>query len=147
MSSSILRSSSRVGLVLGLLFLTGCGDDQPNTIRVSTKVLVNQQPAEGAQVTLHPVEADWKSKFPHRPFGIVKSDGTIEFSTFQPNDGVPEGEYVVTLNWASEKNRDNDRLGGAHQNPTRTNPIKVKVDSKDPELQPIEVTSNIKARR
>jgi hypothetical protein len=120
---------------------SGCGGGTPATVPAATTVRVNGLPAAGANVTLHPAGADWAGRYAHRPFGKAGPDGAVEFSTFAPGDGAPPGTYVVTVYWPHEKEsgRDGDRLGGAHESPTRPNPLTVTVAAGATELAPIDL--------
>ena len=113
-----------VALMACLSVLAGCGSGKPRTFAVTLPVTVNGQSPVGANVTLHPQSAEWASQYPHRPFGKVAADGTVRFSTFEKNDGVPAGEYIVSLNWPLD---DGDALDGEHQSPERTNPLTLTV--------------------
>jgi hypothetical protein len=59
-------------------------------------------PMPGAVVTLTAIS---DAKKPVKAEGIVQGDGSFTLTTRKVNDGVPEGEYTVTVTWR-EKLRD-----------------------------------------
>jgi len=54
-------------------------------------------PAAGAYVVFQQIES--KAKRPLRAEGRVEADGSFTLSTYRANDGVPEGDYAVTVVW------------------------------------------------
>ncbi|WP_175517510.1 BON domain-containing protein [Planctomicrobium piriforme] len=54
-------------------------------------------PATGAVLTLHPLDASASSAV--LPQGLVGRDGSVEWTTYQPGDGLPPGRYLVTAQW------------------------------------------------
>src|SRR5262249_30759143 len=61
---------------------------------VTARVYFEGKPAVGAFVQLRGT-----GKEPRQPYadGLVESDGSVRFSTYEAFDGVPEGEYAVTV--------------------------------------------------
>lgn len=61
-------------------------------------------PAKGALVTLYPgpsiVDEQAKTL---RPNGVVDDAGKYVLSTYVANDGVPAGEWIVTIVWPNPK--------------------------------------------
>jgi hypothetical protein len=100
------RSKTRiVGYVLGISLLMGlcpaCNKRQA-LYPVTGKVFVDGQPADGAQVVLHPVNDAGPQSL--RPSAKVGPDGTFTLNTFNAETrvatpGAPAGEYVVTVTW------------------------------------------------
>ena len=60
------------------------------------KLLVNDQPAPGAMLVLHPVGGDYDAE---HPTATVGADGSFQLTTYVGRDGAPVGEYVVTAHW------------------------------------------------
>ena len=92
--------------MIEMIYLQGPGADAETAAalrrgRLRTEVLVNGQPATGAVVCFHPTGGE---PLPLVPTGEVQDDGSFVLSTYKPGDGVPEGEYVVTVVW-KEKQR------------------------------------------
>jgi hypothetical protein len=87
---------------LGLLLvaLVGCGNGKPPTLPVTGKVIfAKNKPAVGALVVFHPKEAAREKQIGGKPFGKVDESGNFTLTTYAENDGAPEGEYAVTIDW------------------------------------------------
>jgi hypothetical protein len=80
-----------------LLFASGCGDGKQPVYPVEGKVLWKGKAPTGAQVVFHPAGSIDKDAL--RPAGQVDQDGKFVLTTFSANDGAPEGEYEVTVQW------------------------------------------------
>jgi hypothetical protein len=102
--ASFRRSGLFGLLLLQSLLITACGN--ATTYKVTGSVLYEGKPAVGAQVTFLPANGD-KSIMPN---GVVKEDGTFELTTFALNDGIPAGDYQVTIYW--ERKKPGTRTGG-----------------------------------
>jgi len=86
-------------LVLSLLVLS-CSSEtkRAELYPVRGKVLFNDKPAAGVQLTLHP--ADVKSE----SHSAAKSDSDGTFAVMTDGEpGAPAGEYTVTMLWMQEK--------------------------------------------
>src|SRR5262245_45090988 len=92
----------RIGMtaLAGVLLLASCSktSDRKPVFPVRGQVLVQGKPAAGAYVAFHPVN-DLDNPRRLRALGIARPDGTFEASTYLPTDGVPAGEYAVTIYW------------------------------------------------
>ncbi len=125
------RQAHRLGLcilmMLGLGSGLNCGGSRSGAKpvhKVTGQLFVNSQPAEGAQVIFRPVGQAWTEGY---PYATVKSDGTFAVSTYDVEDGAPEGEYILLVHWPtrppgdesdrSEPTQSADRLGNAFMNP------------------------------
>jgi len=80
---------------------SGChGDaDLRKTHPVSGTLMINGAPAPaGIIVFLFPqfTETD---KYPIHPRGLTGEGGTFKVTTYNSDDGAPEGEYVVAVEW------------------------------------------------
>jgi len=103
------------------LTLTGCGNTKPEAIPASGKVLFNKTtPPVGALVVFHPVDPDLEKRIGGKPFGKVKDDGTFTLTTYTENDGAPEGEYGVTIDWRVSPRAGKLNLGGEDSGEDRT---------------------------
>jgi hypothetical protein len=112
-----------VAVATALLFLTSCGGtDLRKTFPVGGTVTVDGKPAPaGVVVSLHPQfpEAD---RLPIHPRGATDETGRFKITTYNSNDGAPEGEYVVTVEWLQRlgpmsSHFGNDKFGGAFAKP------------------------------
>lgn len=109
-----------------------------DTVPVSTQVFFEGQHAFGAFVTLHPI-GDSPLLKNVRPVGYVQPSGQVKFSTFESQDGVPAGEYLVTVQWNKLVKNGEDASPGPNILPQRyllptTSGLKVKVDVGQTEL-------------
>jgi hypothetical protein len=109
--------------------MTGCGNDRPELEAVSGRVLVDGTPADGAIVTLH-AEKSQPLGTP-KPFARSDATGNLTFTTYSTTDGVPAGEYRVTVIWPENpdaRGPSPDRLTGRYARPSTTS---LKVTIKD----------------
>lgn len=107
-----------------LLFLTSCGGDRDlrKTYPVTGTVTVDGTPAPaGVVVSLHPqfTETD---RLPIHPRGATDDAGRFKITTYNTDDGAPEGEYVVTVEWLQRSGPmsphfGNDLFAGAFAKP------------------------------
>jgi hypothetical protein len=131
-----MKRRTRIGLaviaVIGAL-QTGCGSRTNEVVQVQLKVTVDGSPPVGATVVLHP--ADIESSDKRKPIGTVREDGSVRFSTFKQNDGVPAGEYVVTLvRYQIERDETegqiitgDNQFNGKYADPNNANARRIKV--------------------
>jgi hypothetical protein len=66
---------------------------------VAGKVLLDGVPLPGAQVAFHLIDAKDPKKSSRVADGFAEADGTFALSTYKAFDGVPEGDYKVTVVW------------------------------------------------
>lgn len=88
-------------LIPAVIFMHGCGGDQPlqstdvNRVPVSGRVVAGRQPVPGAIVTLQP-KFEWNPDLP-KPKAVTEADGSFEIGTVMTGDGAPPGEYLVSI--------------------------------------------------
>lgn len=109
------RTVSNKGLVvlICLMAVLGCGQRRAPVFPVSGSLLVNGRPAWGATVLFHPRSK--KTTENRLPFAIVKEDGTFQPTMNLPNDGVPAGDYAVTVIWPTRNIVDGEEIEGPDQ--------------------------------
>ena len=123
--------------------LTGCGksESRVKVYPVSGTVTFNGEPAEGAQVILHPQGHALPENL--APLGTVKADGSFQIGVYENNDGAPAGDYVATVEWLKVVQTE----GGAGRGPNvlpaeyakaDTSPVKLTVKQETNDL-PIEI--------
>src|SRR5689334_13851153 len=89
-------------LVLAAAVLAGgcrSGPDIRKSYPVTGTLTIDGAPAEaGVVITLVPqfVETD---KHPIHPRALTGAGGTFTFTTYNTDDGAPEGEYVAVVEW------------------------------------------------
>jgi hypothetical protein len=130
------------------LVLASCSG-RPKLQKVSGKVLVDGEPAQGAIVTLHPIdEVNANAKI--LPTGVVGLDGVFQLTTYKDGDGAPQGKYQVTISWTkTEKELDpeSDERGEVLMIPTRytvasKSGLTAEVSGSTTELKPFQLTAN-----
>lgn len=111
----LFRSRSVITAVC-LSALVGCSNSdswKPKLYSASGVCRVNGMPASGALLNLIPMGMPVDIRETH-PWGIVDQNGTFKLSTYQLGDGIPVGEYKLTLYWLVEPSdpMSGDRLKG-----------------------------------
>ena len=87
---------------------------------------------------------------PEAPFpkAVTDAQGQFELTSFQPGDGAPAGNYVVTVVWRAGvadattdpemRDQQPDKLRGRFADP-QSSPLKAEVLAKANELPPLEL--------
>lgn len=130
-------------LAAAALFVTGCGDTGPERVQVfpaEGKVIWNGQPVAGALVVLHPSAGN-----PISARAQTEKDGTFKLSTYDTGDGVPPGEYTVTVEWRKLIQKDGEYKPGPNVLPNKfsqptTSTLKVRIAEGTNVLDPITLT-------
>src|SRR5690349_9544651 len=90
---SILRTT-RVWLV-ACAILAGCSSEsRPICHPVRGVVTMGGKPVAEAMVAFHPTTATADSP---RPLATTDAQGAFSLTTYERNDGAPEGEYAITI--------------------------------------------------
>src|SRR5262245_51907455 len=94
-------SNSLGVVVLAALCLSsiGCGKGDKNRVAVHPvqgAIQFRGQPVVGAFVSLSPKNPTEGVPVPRATVG---TDGSFAVTTYDGNDGAPEGEYVLTVQW------------------------------------------------
>ena len=143
-------------VVVAALVLAGCGDGRsfPKVYEVKGTVLVNGQPANDVQITLHRTSGD-ALPTAATPQGVSDAKGEFLLTSYNADDGAPNGEYVVTIEWRERTGimkqdfEGIDRLGGAYAKVEKTKEMPgfvVKVEGKPLELPPFKLTQSPEAK-
>jgi hypothetical protein len=87
-------------MLVGLVAINACGkgDGRVKVYPAQGKVLVRGTPAEGAIVFFFPA-GDAKRPGIPAPNGTTDSQGVYKLSTYEADDGAPEGDYQVSISW------------------------------------------------
>ena len=139
---AVLSAASVLAVMIGAL-LVGCGRSGPARIATHpTKGAVTYQgtPVGGAFLALHPKGASHENA--PTPTAIVQPDGTFALTTYDAGDGVPAGEYVVTLQWRKATKSGGEFVPGPNLLPAKysrpeTSDIVVRIAAGQNELAPI----------
>jgi serine/threonine-protein phosphatase CPPED1 len=81
------------------------------THAVTAKVLLDGVPLPGANVVFHMVDAKDPKKSSRTGDGFAEADGSARLTTYTAFDGLPEGEYKVTVVWREPFFDANGKLG------------------------------------
>lgn len=137
--SQLSRGVRFVVLVVLAMGLASCGrGDRKAVYPVRGKVFFKGRAAEGAWVTLVPLDGD--ANVP-RPGAQVKRNGSFRLSTYANYDGAPAGRYAVTIVYRSpEKKVDGDNAGpdllrGRYAD-AKTTPLRVEIKDGPNDLEP-----------
>lgn len=77
-------------VLVGSVWLAGCGSNRPTTAPVQGKITCGGQPVPEGVVTFYPEQG--------RPAtGRIQPDGTYRLTTFEPDDGALIGKHKVTI--------------------------------------------------
>jgi hypothetical protein len=140
-----------------MVALASCGGGRnfPKVYPVKGKILVNGQPANDCQIYLNRTSGDSLS-VPATPQAVTDKTGEFQITSYHTNDGAPEGEYVVTIEWRERSGlmkqefEGPDQLGGAYAKAERTKGLKgfiVQVGREPLELPPFELTQSGDVKR
>jgi hypothetical protein len=145
------KSLNRVGQVFGFAVLAavvlsavGCGSGGENHVavhRVQGVIQFRGLAMEGAFVSLHPKSA---TDGVPTPRATVAKDGTFTVTTYNGNDGAPEGDYVVTVQWYKPVQVGNDLVGGPNVLPAKyasakTSDVQIRVAAGENRLRPLQL--------
>ena len=122
----------------------GCGRSDKNHVAVHPvqgTIQFRGQPIEGAFVSLCPTSAIDGVPAPR---ATVAKDGSIAVTTYDGNDGAPEGEYVLTVQWYKLVRQANELVGGPNALPpkyasAKTSDLRVTVAAGENRLNPIQI--------
>jgi hypothetical protein len=122
-----------------------CGETRKPVYPTRGKVVDKSgAPAAGVLVIFTPLDETDPAKWPQGfPRATTEKDGAFVLTTYDAGDGIPAGQYAVTMLWQTpdpqDEERDNpDKFGGRYADPK--NPVrKVTIQVGDNELPPIRV--------
>lgn len=136
-----------IAFTIGLL-LTGCrSEEQPyrkQTSKVTGKLSVNGQPPGESLLVVCNTITEEDTSHPSFSETMAQPDGTFEISTYQQGDGVPNGEYALTIVWGklnlmTRSYGGPDKLKGAYSDP-KTSKITFTVKDAPVDLGSIDLT-------
>jgi hypothetical protein len=151
------HAALRLTVALAAIALASCGGGRnfPKVYPVKGKILVNGQPAHDCQIFLSRTSAE-SLAVPATPQAVTDKNGEFQITSYHSNDGAPEGEYVVTIEWRERSGimkqefEGVDLLGGAYAKVEKTRSLPgfvVKVERQPLELPPFELTQSAEAKR
>lgn len=117
--------------LLACAAFAGCGgpraDDAPGPVRTHGRVVSGGKPAAGAVLVFHAVGGTGGRLPPRARAG---PDGRFAVTSADGGDGLPEGEYAVTVEWrsgAGENGDDGKNLAADRYARPATTPLKAAV--------------------
>jgi hypothetical protein len=147
----------RVVVALSLLGLVACGDSRgyPKVYPVKGKILVNGQPANDCQIYLNRTAGGDPQAPQVKPQAATNENGEFQLTSYNANDGAPEGEYVVTIEWRDRVGlmkaaEGVDQLDGVYATVDKTKGLPgflIKVERKPLELPPFDLKQSPEAKR
>lgn len=139
---------SRICTVLLLLLVVGCAKkDEPYrkpTFPVTgTATVDGKTPDTPMQIHCHPVGAI-DTENPTFSQTETKPDGSFAISTYESGDGIPPGEYTITISWQefnlmTRSYSGPDKLKGAYDDP-KTSKFTFTVKDQPVDLGALELT-------
>lgn len=112
----------RALLIVPVLLVPGCfGKKWQATLQPAHGTcLVNGLPATSAIVLLFPKSGNIDVR-ESKPWGVVDDKGEYRLSTYQSGDGIPIGDYDVTLVWLADRSQPKsaDRLRDRYSDPKK----------------------------
>lgn len=128
-------------LLTASVSLVGCGEKPTRLPLVPVKgsVTVGGRPPVGALVRFYP--QDPAAAGGVNPSAHVRDDGTFEGGSYVKGDGVPPGEYTLTITWEEETGKPGemaDRLGGRYADPKKSQ-WRVRVGTQATDLEPFKI--------
>ncbi len=81
-----------------VLWAAGCQPDRLPVYPVTGSVFYQGRPASDARVIFHPLGGSDQLQR-ERPMGTVAADGTFRLTTYDRGDGLPAGEYQISVVW------------------------------------------------
>ena len=139
-------SSCFCAVGLALAMISGCGEQRVEVYPVKGNLYFQGEPPIGAQIVLHPTTpAESPLAAEVTPTGTVAEDGSFSITTYDPGDGAPVGDYIVTVQWFKLVNDDGGTGRGPNVLPSkyaspRTSPLRLTVPEGGTEISPIEIT-------
>lgn len=121
--------------------LLGCrkrqrGGNRLPCVPARGKVEFRGPKAQEALVIFHPIGAD-VARSAGKPFGRIAEDGSFVVNTYETGDGLPAGQYAVTVIWripGPDEEPGRDVLAGTKYSSPATSPLKVSIDGKPAEF-------------
>lgn len=119
------------------------GPPRKSTVKVKGILEVNgQPPMSPMQIECHNA-AGMDTQMPSVSQSISEPEGTFEISTYEKGDGIPAGDYTLTVTWRvfntmSMMYSGEDRLNGKYSDP-KTSTIKFTVKDQPVDLGKIEL--------
>jgi hypothetical protein len=118
-STRCWRLTATAVVVAGLACagLSCSSKDRYGRQKVHGQIWYNEQPLKGAMVVFHPV-GQYPSDLP-KPLAWTDAEGRFNLTTERPGDGVPLGQYTVTVECRERTYSGAEKVKGRNLLPTR----------------------------
>lgn len=138
-----MRTICSYSFFIFLIIIVGCSKKkQLEIIHVKGKILLRggdgtTSPMNGARIVFNPISNE--DLFSVFPAATANQDGSFQIGTLAKEDGAPEGDYIVTIQWKEKvvpqhdvfgkgpMDHGPDLLNDAYSNRSRS-PLKVKIN-------------------
>lgn len=143
MSQSVYSRAAALLACAAPFWLIGCGGeaaDRLPLVPVRGKVAVRGRPPADARIRFHPQDPTTAARGVNASARVLE-DGTFEGGSYVKGDGVPPGDYVLTITWEESTGKDGemvDRLGGRYADPKKSQ-WRVRVGNQATELEPFSI--------
>jgi hypothetical protein len=142
------RAQPRMLLLLALAAaVASCSSgDRVRLHAVGGKVLYKGSPLAKAMVVFHP-QGDYPKELP-KPLAYTDAEGQFKMTTTRPGDGVPAGEYALTVEWRERTRTGAEKIGGRNLLPARyskpeTSGLRCRVQEGPNEIPPLILTDKL----
>jgi len=118
------------------------GPVRQKTYPVTGKVTVDGKPVAHLRVFAKAKEAG-DTKYPILPQAATEEDGSFQLYSYEPGDGIPSGDYMLTFTWQELQGfvyGGPDKLKGRYADPAKST-FPVKVEDKPVDLGTIKLTT------
>lgn len=134
------KSMRQVPVLLLMLAaaVNGCSpQDRVPLQPVRGQVLYKGRPLDRALVAFNPL-GNYPPDLP-TPIATTDAEGRFKMTTNRPGDGVPTGEYVVTVEWREKSKSGVEKIGGKNLLPPRyskakSSPLRCTVNAGQEDL-------------
>jgi hypothetical protein len=92
-----MKAAKRLGLLLVLVLISGCGTSNPDTVSATGTVTYKGAPVEGATVVFGAASGQ-----PSGAQGKTDASGKFSLTTFKEGDGAIPGKYSVVITKKTE---------------------------------------------
>jgi hypothetical protein len=148
MLNTVCRAGGRflaAGALAALVF--GCSADKgPRLYPVRGVVRINGEPAKDVNVMFTPVNPPAGGDVPLSPAAVTQEDGSFRLMSFQPGDGAPAGDYLVTVIYPMNRFNKHlsgiDRLRDKFANP-KTSGLTARVEPTSNDLPPFDLKAEV----
>jgi hypothetical protein len=142
-----MSKQSWIVLFAFAIAMPACGPSRKPVFPVKGKVTdADGKPIAGALVVFSRLKTNPEdTNEVASALGTTDQNGEYNLTTYESDDGAPEGEYVVTITWPGEKKSPTpgpgpDRLNGAYANPTTSKIQFTVTNSGSNQVETIKVT-------